>query len=66
MNKVIIRINYRYYLPVIAGIYIIKCLANGKIYIGQAKNIEDKVEKYIRAINNKVSTKHMKLSLIHI
>ncbi|MDU2123451.1 MAG: GIY-YIG nuclease family protein [Clostridium celatum] len=61
MNKVIIKLNYRYHLPTICGIYVIKCVVNGKIYIGQAKNIKDKVEKYIRAINNnKVSTKHMK------
>ena len=61
MENVKIQMDYIYYLPNICGIYIIRCLANGKIYVGQAENIKIKVENYLKAIRSgNISTKHMK------
>lgn len=61
MENVKIQMDYIYYLPNICGIYIIRCLANGKIYVGQAENIKIKVENYLKAIKSgNISTKHMK------
>lgn len=46
-------------LPSIQGIYMIKCIANGRIYIGQSVNIKGRAQEHRRALekgihNNKI------------
>lgn len=61
MDNIRLKIKEYIWLPKICGIYVIKCLCNGKIYIGQAENIKKKIENYMLKIRNgSVSTKHMK------
>lgn len=61
MNNIRIKIKDYSCLPKICGIYVIKCLCNGKIYIGQAQDINKKIEGYIKKFKNKsICTKYMK------
>lgn len=61
MDNIRVKITDHIWLPKICGIYVIKCLRNGKIYIGQAKDICEKIENYIKKIKNKsIDIRYMK------
>lgn len=61
MNNIRVKIMDYIWLPRICGIYVIKCLCNGKIYIGQAEDIREKIENYIKKFKNKsIDSRYMK------